>query len=172
MADNSDLERIHTLEITTTVLNRDSASHTKALEKIEDVIDRAETHIEALNRTNISYDERLRAQEKFNERIEISIKELNQKLDNFMIEMEEKINTQDEQRKAYLELLRVDIITQIQASASKPVVVDPKDDGKLKVFKFLVDNWKYIAFAVAILGGLMFHKWGLLTSLLGITANG
>jgi len=171
MSQDNELERIHHLETETTVLNRDSAGHTKALEKIEGVIDRAETHIEALNRTIIIYDERLRAQEKFNDRVEVSLKELNQKLDNFMIEMEEKINSQDEQRREYLEQLRSDIITQIQANAPKPVVVDPKDDGKFKVFKFLIDNWKYIGFAVAILGGLMFHKWGLLTTILGITAN-
>lgn len=165
MSPNNDLERIHHLETETTVLNRDSAGHTKALEKIEDVIDRAETHIEALNRTIIIYDERLRAQEKFNDRVEIGLKELNQKLDNFMVEMDEKINNHEEQRKLYLEKLRGDIIEQLRVNAVKP-----DDDNKFKIFRFLVDNWKYIAFAVAILGGLVFHKWGLLTTILGITS--
>lgn len=169
---NNELERIHHLETKTAILDRDSTGQTKALEKMEDVIDRAETHIEALNRTIIIYDERLRAQEHFNNRIESSLKELNQKLDNFMVEMDEKIDDHEEKRKDYLQKLRDDIILQLQANAKKDVVVvDPKDDGKFKIFKFLVDNWKYIGFAVAILGGLLFHKWGLLTAILGITSN-
>jgi len=169
---SNELERIHTLETGVAVLSKDSSIQTKSLEKMEDVIDRAETHIEALNRNIIIYEDRLRTQEKINMNVEQSLKDINQKLDNFMVEIEEKIDNQDEKRREFLEELKRDLISEIQASAPKPEIVDPKDDGKFKVFKFLVDNWKYIAFATAILGGLMFHKWGLLTSLLGITANG
>lgn len=167
MHPNSELERIHHLETVTAVLDRDSIAQTKALEKMEDVMDRAETHIEALNHKFIISDERDRQQEKFNERLEVGLKDLNRKLDNFMIDIDEKINNQEQKRTVFLENLKTEIITQLKVNATKD---DPKDDGKFKVFKFLVDNWKYIAFAVAILGGLMFHKWGLLTSLLGITA--
>lgn len=166
MQNNEELERIHKLETHTAILSRDSDGQTKALEKMEDVIDRAETHIEALNRTIIIYDERLRQQEKFNERLEIGLKEMNMKLDNFMVEMDEKINTQEEKRQEFLNNFKLEIITEIKNN-----VPAEKVDGKIKIFKFIVDNWKYIGFAVAILGGLMFHKWGLLTTILGITGS-
>lgn len=165
---NNELERIHHLETKTAILSRDSDGQTKALEKMDDVIDRTETHIEALNRSIIIYDERLRLQERTNERVEIALKELDQKLENFMTEMEEKIDNHEEKREVFLNNLKTEIITQIKSNVAAE---NPKDDGKFKIFKFLVDNWKYIAFAVAILGGLVFHKWGLLTTILGITSN-
>lgn len=163
---NNELERIHKLEIITTVLEKDSNIQTRSLEKIEDVIDRAETHVEALNRQIIIYEDRLRNQERVNERVEDTLKEIDQKLENFMMEMEQKINDHEEKRMEFLADLKEEIITQIKAKNDGP----SKDDKQFKIYRFLVDNWKYIAFAVAILGGLMFHKWGVLSWLLQTTS--
>lgn len=166
---NNELERIHKLEITTTVLARDSEIQTRSLEKIEDVIDRAETHVEALNRQIIIYEDRLRNQERLNERVDESLKEIDQKLENFMTEMELKINDAEEKRMEFLADLKEEIITQIKAKSDTGSTAS-KDDKQFKVYRFLVDNWKYIAFAVAIIGGLLFHKWGVLAWLLSTTS--
>lgn len=167
MNQRSDLERIHALETSVTVLNKDSDIHTRTLEKIDDVIDRAETHIEAINRSISTYDEKLRSQEKTNDRIEDSMKDLQ----SYIKELEEKLEDQHERRMLFLEEMKKDLIVRIDSVTIKQInhdtEISKKEKESFKIYKFLVDNWKTFLFVVAILGGLMFNKWGLLTSLLG-----
>jgi len=154
-------QRIHQLEIKVAVLEKDSLIHTKALEKMEIVMDRSEAHIEALNRNMLLYEERGRTQIKTNETAAETIKELDEKIEDFQLKQFE-----------YLATIKSEIVDQIkELKETIPGSIESEDKKKFKIFRFLVDNWKYIAFAVAIFVALMFNKWGLLTSLLGITGS-
>jgi hypothetical protein len=154
MTQRSELERIHSLETDVTVLHRDSALHTKTLEKVEDVIDRLETHNEALSRTVSVYDEKFKNQERLHERLEMAMEKLEIKLDEHEGRM-----------KAVLEVTKKEIIESVKPQREEHI---PKRDlYRFKIFKFFIDNWKVFAYIVAFLAGIMFHKWGLLASLLG-----
>jgi len=164
-------ERIHALETDVTVLHRDSALHTKILEKVEVNMDRTETGYEAISRATTVHDEKLKNQEKTNDRIEGSIQEVKE---NIKI-LDEKLDVQNDRRTLFLEKMKEDLLEKIEQSIDNRISkvigkdrehIDNSDRKQYKVFKYIVDNWKYIIFIVAMLVGLVFNKWTLLTSIM------
>ena len=155
---NNDIERIHALETDVAILSRDSDLHTRTLEKIDFALDKIGMHVEAVSRAQNVLDEKFRSQEKINRTLEDSI-----------IALELKLNTQEESRIEFLRSLKEDIIQRIDAV--KPHIDNIHKDHDIKtgfkIFKFFVDNWKFLLVIVAMIMGLVFNKWHLFSSLLG-----
>jgi len=164
----NDIERIHGLETKVVILEKDSLLHTKVLEKTEHTLDRSEAHLEAINRIVLVNEERLKNQERFNEKLEISLNLLNERMNNFANDFDDKMNVHEKKEFDYLVKLRNDIVNKIGTNVPKAEVHEIHADDKVafNVFKFFIHNWKFFVVMVALVSGLLFNKWSLLASLL------
>ena len=159
----TDLERFHGIETDVIVLQKDSDLHTKILEKMEVNIDRAETHYEAINRIISTYDERLRHQDKINERFEKAVGDLQFKFESSIKEIEIKMDDHEQRKIRFLEDLKKDLIEKID---HVKLHNDDPNKNRIKVLSFFFDNWKFFAVIAAIILGITYNKWGFLISLL------
>jgi PAS domain-containing protein len=150
------IERIHQLEKDVIVLGRDSELQTQILEKLDASTDRLQLLVESMSRATAIHDEKFRTQDLINDQTDALIADRRAEAILATTRVIESLGE-----------LKTDLIARIE-DVKFCVGAPQKEAAKNEKFDFLktlVDNWKYILFAVAFGGGIVTHRWGFFQNL-------